>query len=551
MKYFNINQAQLFYSFTLPVKEKQKIDGIQALLEKSGVAELLLNIDETPSRMGRPEYDRCLLFFATVLGFAYGFTSLRELESSFRYDIRFLYLFGDQVPDHSTLSRFINETVKPNEREIFTCIMKVLLQEMGVTNDVVFIDGTKQQAKSNKNKFVWKPITFHERLTEKSRNLLDVMGLGKDVPSTGLIKSELLVKKLEEAEEKSPEELNATEKAYSKMKSNLAGYLFKALEYEEKERICGNNRNSYYKTDHDATAMCLKQDYYSGLGSNMHAAYSVQLIVSSGLVSCYWVNQKRTDLYAFTPTLDIFHAMYGKYPKKIGADAGYGCTVNYKYCEMHGIEAFIKYQDWEGEKSGRRPAAYELREDGTIICLGGRIGKKVSIPDRHPRRKGAVFYLVEGCMGCPYMTYCRRYQKELVGQDKIFEVNPEFQKYKIKARDLLLSPEGIEMRVNRSCQVEGAFGMIKQDMEYTRFRRTSLPKVSTEFMLTCLGFNMRKYMRFLAGESNMKYWIAPKDLEPEIFRKPSAKRLTNRVIKKKSKQPNEIARDSYKYKHKC
>ena len=52
---------------------------------------------------------------------------------------------------------------------------------------------------------------------------------------------------------------------------NMDHYLEKSLEYEEKERICGPNRNSYFKTDKDATAMCLKEDYYSGLGSNMHA----------------------------------------------------------------------------------------------------------------------------------------------------------------------------------------------------------------------------------------------------------------------------------------
>ena len=59
--------------------------------------------------------------------------------------------------------------------------------------------------------------------------------------------------------------------------------LSKVLEYESKEEICGPNRNSYYKTDHDATAMCLKSDYYSGLGTNMHAAYNIQSLVIKDL----------------------------------------------------------------------------------------------------------------------------------------------------------------------------------------------------------------------------------------------------------------------------
>jgi|GEM_PF-6309260 len=65
--------------------------------------------------------------------------------------------------------------------------------------------------------------------------------------------------------------------------NKLKAYLGKALDYEEIEEICGE-RNSYYKTDKDATAMCLKEDYCSGLGSNMHAGYNVQLIVSKGII---------------------------------------------------------------------------------------------------------------------------------------------------------------------------------------------------------------------------------------------------------------------------
>lgn len=59
---------------------------------------------------------------------------------------------------------------------------------------------------------------------------------------------------------------------------------------------------------------------------------------------------------------------------------------------------------------------------------------------------------------------------------KIFEVTLQLQKYIQEAEENLLSIEGIEMRVNRSSQVEGAFGVIKQDFQYERFRRRSLPK---------------------------------------------------------------------------
>ena len=137
---------------------------------------------------------------------------------------------------------------------------------------------------------------------------------------------------------------------------------------------------------------------------------------------------------------------------------------------------------------------------------------------------------------------------ERIGSFKIFEVSPEYQRYKQEARDMLLSIEGIEIRVNRSIQAEGSFGGIKQDMSYTRLRRTSLEKASLELMLTCFGFNLRKYMRYTVKRTEFKEWKAPEGTKPETFKKPSAKRLANRENKKMAKSVNEIARDSYKYK---
>ena len=131
---------------------------------------------------------------------------------------------------------------------------------------------------------------------------------------------------------------------------------------------------------------------------------------------------------------------------------------------------------------------------------------------------------------------------------KYFEVSQDLQKYIQEAEENLLSPKGIEMRVNRSSQVEGAFGIIKQDFLYERFRRTLLPKVSTEFMLVCLGYNIRKLFRFYSGNAKFEYWKAPEGLQPESFKKPSAKRLSNRANKKKNKSLNEEAKSNYNYK---
>lgn len=545
MNHFKQIGPQLFYSFPIQEEERIKLVNYLDILESSGVWKFIFVPEKTVSA-GRPPYDPYSLFAAILLGFSIGKASLREIETSCKNDLRFIFILGGECPSYATIARFIQEVITPHREAIFSCIMKAIFARCKITMDTIFLDGTKQQAKANKYKFVWKPTTYHERLSDKVRSLLKVLGLEKDVPTEGFVPASLIMKKIEAATALDSFCISGGEKALSIMRENLSQYLLKTVEYEEKEAICGPNRQSYYKTDHDATAMCLKQDYYSGLGSNMHAAYSAQILVAHGFIVSYLVSQDRSDLYTLKPTLESFHSMYDRYPKKLVADSGYGNLDNYEYCEKLGIQAFVKYQAWNGESSGRSPAVYELLENGDILCLGRRIGHVVNIENRHPKKPGAVFYLVQGCNGCDFMPYCRRYMTEKEGDEKYFEVQRRFILLKQKARNLLLTPEGIELRVNRSCQVEGAFGIIKQGMMYSRFRRTSLPRVTTEFALTCLGMNIRKFMRFSVDQKLPQYWVAPKDLSPGKFKKPSAKRLANRINKRRMKQPNEIAKASKK-----
>lgn len=536
MKKFTTKINFLFYSYTIKEEEKQKLDKYLNLLEESGIGEVLEK-HETRATTGRPQYNVYNMFATVLYGFTHGTGSLRRLEEYCNYDIRFMYLMDFQTPSYASFCTYINTVIKPDKDIIFAKITEKIMEKLSLSMDICYLDGTKIEADANKYKFVWKPLTFHKRIGEKARNLIKLAGLDNDGDNEEeLIKSTYLAKKLTELREKSKSDNTLK---IEHMGDNLEEYLLKVCEYEEKERICGPNRNSYYKTDHDATAMCLKQDYYSGLWSNLHAAYQVQTIVCSGYICSYSVSQERSDTYCFIPTLEKFKKMYGKYPKTISADAGYGCLKNYRFCSKNNIEAFVKYTSWEGESTGRRPAVYELNDDDTITCLGNRIGKETIIPNRHPKNAESVFYRIDGCTGCDFMPYCRQFMKEPQGEYKIFEVCKDLVRYKQKARDLLLSVEGIEVRVNRSCQVEGCFGIMKQDNYYDRFRRTGLVNVSMELMLTALGMNIKKYMR---GVAIIKYWKVTSDTKPQVFKKPSAKRIIKRISKKKTLQPNEKSR---------
>jgi len=492
MPYFTISRSFLLPSFDLPDEERGKLDAFLDILEKSGVGKIIeaATAQET-SLGGREPYNPYRLFAAIAYGFCKHSGSVRKIEESVDFDLRFIYLMEQERPSYVTVSKFINNVVVKHQREIYSSIVGEVVRRFSVDVGDAFVDGTKFEANANKYKFVWKPRTFHSWLNAKILALLSPhfqippgkkAFLAKEVGGYLTEMGERL-----KAQGTDPgaiargkgRRLSPLEKDYLLLQS----YMMKALEYEEKEEICGPARNSYFKTDPAATAMCLKADYYSGLGSDMHAAYNIQILVSKGLIIDYMASQEVSDFYTFIPFLDQFKA-----------------------------------------------------------------GAEYSDGSRHPRAKGNKFYIVRGCLRCPLKKVCGAALKRKIKDSRVFEANAEMCSYKKEVRLNLLSAKGIEMRINRSSQVEGGFGMIKQDMSYDRIRRRGLEKVSAEIMLVCLGHLLRKVFGLLDGTGSIDYWKAPEGLKAETMAKPDFKKYLKR--KKKAVGKNESIRKGYKYKEK-
>lgn len=196
--------------------------------------------------------------------------------------------------------------------------------------------------------------------------------------------------------------------------------------------------------------------------------------------------------------------------------------------KANGIGNFVKDQSWEGNSSGSRPDCYRL-SGADIVCLAGSVGVETAFDGRHAKKEGGAFYRFDGCADCAFHDYCFRFTKSSEGAgSKIFEVSREYLTLKSEAESNLLSPKGIELRVNRSIQVEGTFGILKQDYGYDRARRRGIERVSTEIMLNALGLTVAKLFRFYEGGESPSYWEAPPGLGPQNFKKPSAKRLSKK-----------------------
>ncbi len=485
------------------------------------------------STKGRKGYNPYNLFAAIVYCFAKFKATLRDIEDKCIFDIRILYIMEGQIPDHSVIGDFINDYIIPYQYEIFTTINKQIIKDFNLIIEDAYIDGSKFEANANKYKFVWKPTKFHQKLDVKIKELINI--LGYEYNTKELIKASEFNLIIKDYVFKNNIDINNLPsgkgiKTTKEIKNYKLAYkyIIKLLEYEEKEAICGENRNSYYKTDKDATAMMLKEDYYSKFSNDFHAAYNVQVLVSNLLILMYGVYQDRTDYYTFTPLYDKYYEYYHSYPINAVGDSGYGIYTNYKYLREHGIGNYLKFQSWKGESSGKNPQLFYTFNDG-VMCLNTCIGEEIPFKDNnyHQRNKDGKLYKFTGCNNCNYDYKCKaKMKKENRDKDyRTIELIPDYELLKEQARNNLLSPKGIEIRINRSIQVEGTFGQIKNNMNYERVRRRGLDKVSGEVMLMCLGVNIR---RLLDSFDNTKFknncWSKPNKLKTEKFPFPKQKK---------------------------
>jgi transposase len=189
----------MFPSYTIDVKEQAKIDRFLQLLNRSGVAQILDSVKDKNTNMGgRPCYNIYNLFSTILYGFAFGTGALRDLESSCKNDLRYLYLMQEEIPTYRTICNFINEYIVPNTDAIFKEVNNAILDECGINLEDAYIDGTKIEADANKYKFVWKPTTFHIHLSDKIRTLLSLNNLDRGIPNKGIVSSAQIAEKLAE-----------------------------------------------------------------------------------------------------------------------------------------------------------------------------------------------------------------------------------------------------------------------------------------------------------------------------------------------------------------
>ena len=460
--------------------------------------------------MGRVRYDPASMLKTVLFGFMEdGSISLRRLEEKCIVNIRYMYLMNHATPSYRTFGYFINDVMEGRVEEIFYDINKTIFEQEGIDLTHLYIDGTKLEANANKYSWVWKKATEKSRyrLFEKITHLLEE--INEELACTGVrveTNAEYVPEYLEDVLASYKNVWNIDEEKFVHGRGHrktpqqrhyemLSAYAAKLREYVEKIATCGEDRNSYSKTDTSATFMRVKSDYMGN--DQLLPAYNIQIGVADEYIAVADVNQYRSDMDCFVPLMEKFNEAYGFFPKYPVADAGYGSYNNYIYCEQHGMEKFMKFPMYAKETKDEkyrdnpfRAVNFRIDEDGILRCPNGkafRFQYRKAVRGNKYGRQEEV-YRCEDCKGCPYAEKCKRTDK-----NRTIRLNEELTSMHQEVIDNLESIHGALLRMNRSIQAEGTFGIMKQDRRYKRIARKGMKRVLLEIFLVSIGHNLYKY----------------------------------------------------------
>lgn len=453
---------------------------------------------------GCSSYHPQMLLKVLVFGYVSNVYSSRKLETACRENINFMWLSGMSYPDHNTINRFRGVRLKEALRSVFEEVVKLLAEEGLLSIEDVYTDGTKIEANANKYTFVWKKAiqTNKEKMKVALKDIWDyAQSVAKaedslpEPPDLTTIDKEKVQATIDKLNEVLSDNPSVNKKMKAKLRYVTKNYPQKITQYQAQEATLGD-RNSYSKTDPDATFMRMKEDHMKN--GQLKPGYNIQISTSNQYIVNYTIHPNPTDTRTLCSHLAQHEASFGKMLKILTADAGYGSEENYALLAGKDIEAYVKYGmfDREQKKSCRDKKPFsvdKLHYNSSQDCYICPMGQQMSCIGTFTQKTSTGFqqqikkYEAKNCINCPLNGACQKSKG-----NRIIQVNEQLEAYKDRAYELLNSDVGIAKRKQRSHQVEPVFGNIKQNHGFRRFMLRGKEKVSIEWGLLAIAQNLRK-----------------------------------------------------------
>ena len=510
-KNYEQNQLMIPMEWRMLIDKDDVVFALNELIDNMNIDKLL----ETYSPLGSSSYSPKMMLKILMYGYIRRKYSSRQIAEAVQCDIKFIWLAGGNKPTRNVINSFRKDKMKIIMEDVFVELLMMLEKKGYINTEEYFVDGTKIEANANKYTFVWKKAIeqYKEKLQKQVHELMkDIDNLNdeedKIYPDKEIKPEEITPEELEEFAKKLSEKLNTgIEKQKSKEEKEKDKKVKKIInkinkdfkprleKYNKDLEIIGENRNSYSKTDKEATFMHMKEDHMKN--GQLKPGYNIQVGSCNGFVVNWSTHQNRSDNGTLIPHYERYKRFFNKLPASTTADSGYGNQENYEYLEKNNIKNYIKYPLYHKEETKKfKEMKYnwqnmeynETRDE--FVCPEGKILKPVSTREDKTETgfvQTSTVYECTECANCKYKSECTKAK----GNRQI-KFNKKLWELKKVVKENLTSEKGKEMRKKRAEYSEGIFGQIKWNMNFKRFLLRGLDKVDLEWGLLCFALNVKR-----------------------------------------------------------
>lgn len=566
--FFELEQQKIkLYLYESRIPDRDPVYTLKKVMEKLKFDRLL----DRYSHLGRKGYNPIMIYAVILYANMRGVRAVDRIVELCKRDICFIWLAQGQTPSRDVFYDFMNKKATISIIENLHYQFIKLLKDKGyITLKTLFLDGTKIEANANRYTFVWRGTinSYLIKLLDKISRLYD--DYNKFITKTGyknkysLPEEEMFIvegsEKVRERIQKNKERKRNRKKKISNnglvkidnmcplkllsmyknllMISDEENIVFskgrgqrkpqiqkicealeecgeRLLKYKEAFEVMGTDRNSYSKTDLDATFMRMKEDHM--LNGQLKPAYNVQFAVENYFIIHTYVSNDRTDYNTLTPIVEKHNLRFPEKLKEFVADSGYCSEKNLSYLSEKKIQAFINLQEHEKkkekkyyqdiskhynmeiasyDKENKRVQSYRCHDGRLLIHSGTQEQNKSGFTRTYD------IYECECCDACTRKPKCLyQYDKEKdYDKNKLMKVNHEWDALKQESEKNVLSEKGIYYRQVRSIQTEGSFGDMKHNHQIRRFNHRGDEKVTKEMLFYAFGRNLMKFHRFEENE---------------------------------------------------
>ena len=563
-EFFELGQQKInFNFFELSLPDDDPVYTLKKVMEDLDFTNLLAQYSDKGRNGFNPIMKYAVLTYANMRGVR----AVDRIVELCKRDLAFIWLTQGEQPGRDAFYDFINRKLTGEILDDLNYqFLRRLKREGLITLEALYIDGTKIEANASRYTFVWRgTLNYHlaglldtiDSLYTKYNELLNeneygqkydlgnvqmfiIEGMDKvhDVIEKNRKRKLTKHKKISnntviEIDNCSPLELLKLQKNLVKIadgegisfvyekrqKKSEIQKLYDELEecgkrlmkYKNCFEIMGSDRNSYSKTDLEATFMRMKEDHM--LNGQLKPAYNVQIAVENYFIIHGYISNDRTDYNTLIPVINKHISAFKEKLKEVTADSGYCSEKNLLFLKENKIESYIKLQDHEKRKT----RAYKedigkyynmtsqiFEDEHYYICHDGRELRHTGTEKKQQDDYVQTYevYSCADCSGCEHKAKCLyKYNPEKDSdKNKVMKINEQWEELKAASHANIESEKGILNRQIRSIQTEGHFGDIKENENFRRFTHRSTVKVYKEFILYAIGRNINKYHSFLHNE---------------------------------------------------